>query len=95
MPNATPSHLNPDNYCVFCKLGPPASASEISQGLHLKKTDNRLSSRCFPSSKKRRAIEELPGGRYVPSRRAEPGRPAKNLPQDAARHPQSSPSGSR
>jgi ribonuclease R len=47
-----------------------ASASQIAQGLRLKKTDNRSLFKMLSKLKKRRAIEELPGGRYrLPSRR--------------------------
>ena len=50
----------------------PASASEITQGLHLKKSDSRPLFRMLAKLKKRGAIEELPGGRYrLPGRKAE------------------------
>src|SRR5258706_372824 len=88
-----PSHLSPDNILRFLQVRTaPASASEISQGLHLKKTDNRPLFEMLSKLKKQRAIEELPGGRYrLPSRRAEPEAPGQKSPQDAARHSQSSP----
>jgi ribonuclease R len=48
----------------------PASASEISQGLHLNKADTRPLFKMLSKLKKRRAIEELPGGRYrLPGRK--------------------------
>ncbi len=88
-----PSHLSPDNILRFLQVRTaPASASEISQGLHLKKTDNRPLFKMLSKLKKRRAIEELPGGRYrLPSRKAEREASGQKSPQDAARHPQSSP----
>src|SRR5712664_1907641 len=88
-----PSHLSPDNILRFLQVRTaPASASEISQGLHLKKTDNRPLFKMLSKLKKRRAIEELPGGRYrLPSRKAEREASGQKSPQDAARHPQSPP----
>jgi ribonuclease R len=54
----------------------PASTSEIAQGLHLKKADTRPLFKMLAKLKKRRAIEELPGGRYrLPGRKPE-GEPA-------------------
>src|SRR4030088_259994 len=69
-----PSHLSPDNILRFLQVrSEPASASEIVEGLHLKKTDNRPLFKMLSKLKKRRAIEELPGGRYcLPSRKSEP-----------------------
>ena len=41
-PMPRPSHLSPDNILRFLQVrSEPASASEIVEGLHLKKTDNR------------------------------------------------------
>jgi len=69
-----------------------ASTSEIAQGLHLKKTDNRLLFKMLSKLKKRRAIEELPGGRYrLPSRKSEKETPSQKQSDDATRHPQPSP----
>jgi ribonuclease R len=54
----------------------PASTSEIAQGLHLKKADTRPLFKMLAKLKKRRAIEEIPGGRYrLPGRKPE-GEPA-------------------
>jgi ribonuclease R len=66
-----PSHLSPDNILRFLQIRTqPASASEISQGLHLKKADTRPLFKMLSKLKKRDAIEELPGGRYrLPGRK--------------------------
>jgi len=66
-----PSHLSPDNILRFLQItSQPASASEITQGLHLKKADTRPLFKILAKLKKRHAIEELPGGRYrLPSRK--------------------------
>src|SRR5713101_4644832 len=91
---AHPSHMSPDNILRFLQVkNGPASATEIAQGLHLKKSDNRPLFKMLSKLKKRRAIEELPGGRYrLPSRKPERESPGqKSLQEDAARHPQSSP----
>src|SRR5690242_2446712 len=85
-----PSHLSPDNILRFLQVrSAPASTTEISQGLHLKKSDNRPLFKMLSKLKKRRAIEELPGGRYrLPSRKSEPDAPSQRSPQDALRHTQ-------
>jgi ribonuclease R len=89
MPHA--SQLSPDNILRFLQVrSEPASAREISEGLHLKKSDNRPLFKMLSKLKKRRAIEELPGGRYrLPSRKADGKEPGQKLPQDArgARQP--------
>src|SRR6266849_5837605 len=70
---SSPSQLNPDNILRFLQLrGEPASTNEIARGLHLKKTDTRSLFKILAKLKKRRAIEELPGGRYrLPNRKKE------------------------
>jgi ribonuclease R len=67
------SHFSPDNILRFLQVrSEAASASEIAEGLHLKKTDTRPLFKMLSKLKKRRAIEELPGGRYrLPSRKEE------------------------
>jgi len=67
------AHFSPDNILRFLQVrSEAASANEIAQGLHLKKTDTRPLFKMLSKLKKRRAIEELPGGRYrLPSRKAE------------------------
>jgi ribonuclease R len=60
-----PSQLSPDNILRFLQLrGEPASAKDISQALALKKADTRPLYKMLAKLKKRRALEELPGGRY-------------------------------
>jgi len=85
-----PSHLSPDNILRFLQITSyPASASEISQGLHLKKADNRPLFKMLAKLKKRHAIEELPGGRYrLPGRKED--RDASGQPRlpDQAPQPQ-------
>src|SRR5215831_13157574 len=57
--------LSPDNILRFLQLkGAPASTNEIAKGLQLKKADTRPLHKMLAKLKKRRAIEELPGGRY-------------------------------
>jgi len=80
-----PSHLSPDNILRFLQVrGDPASTNEIVQALHLKKSDTRPLFKMLSRLKKRRAIEELPGGRYrLPSRKKEgeaPGSEARHQP---------------
>src|SRR6266852_593986 len=88
-----PSHLSPDNILRFLQVrSDPASTSEIAQGLHLKKTDNRSLFKMLSKLKKRRTIEELPGGRYrLPSPKSEREARGQRQPDDATRHPQPSP----
>jgi ribonuclease R len=87
-----PSHLSPDNILRFLQVRTePASTSEIAQGLHLKKTDNRPLFKMLSKLKKRGAIEELPGGRYrLPGRKSEREAASQKLPQDTMRRPQPS-----
>jgi ribonuclease R len=69
----------------------PASASEIVEGLHLKKNDNRPLFKMLSKLRKRGAIEELPGGRYrLPSRKSEREGPRQQQPRDAMRPAQRS-----
>src|SRR5258708_14161217 len=85
MPMPSPSRVSPDNILRFLQVrSDPASATEIAQGLHLKKTDHRPLFKILSKLKKRRAIEELPGGRYrLPTRKPEREAPAQKPPQDA------------
>src|SRR5258707_9099603 len=82
-----PTHLSPDNILRFLQVrSAPASTTEIAQGLHLKKSDNRPLYKMLSKLKKRRAIEELPGGRYrLPSRRSDGARPGQRPPADPAK----------
>src|SRR5438105_3670705 len=72
--NAMPSafSLSPDNLLRFLQLrGVPTSAGEIAKGLSLRKSDTRPLFKMLAKLKKRRVIEELPGGRYgLPGRKA-------------------------
>ena len=82
-----PSHLSLDNILRFLQVrSEPASTNEIALGLHLKKADNRPLFKMLAKLKKRRAIEELPGGRYrLPSRKSEREAPGKISPANAVR----------
>src|SRR5229473_1223666 len=89
----SPSHLSPDNILRFLQVrSAPASTTEIAQGLHVKKSDNRSLFKMLSKLKKRRAIEELPGGRYrLPSRKSEREAPSQKPSDDAPHRPQLSP----
>jgi len=89
---ARPSHVSPDNILRFLQVrSEPASASEIREGLHLKKADHRPLFKMLSNLKKRRAIEELPGGRYrLPNRKPEPETPRQPSPREVLRRPQPS-----
>src|SRR5437868_7747122 len=73
--NVMPSafSLSPDNLLRFLQLrGVPTSAGEIAKGLSLRKSDTRPLFKMLAKLKKRRVIEELPGGRYgLPGRKAD------------------------
>ena len=59
------SSLSPDNILRFLQLrSEPASVNELAKGLGLKKLDSRPLFKMLAKLKKRRAIEEMPGGRY-------------------------------
>jgi ribonuclease R len=85
---ARPSNLNPDNILRFLQVrSEPASSSEITQGLHLQKSDTRPLFKMLAELKKRRAIEELPGGRYrLPGRKAEKEASEKRPRPNEAQH---------
>lgn len=70
-----PSHLSPDNILRFLQVrSAPASADEIAAALHMRKADRHALYKMLSKLKKRRAVEELPGGRYrLASRREERG----------------------
>jgi ribonuclease R len=72
------SHLSPDNILRFLQVrGAPASTNDIASGLHLGKGDRRHLFKMLSKLKKRRAIEELPGGRYrLPGRKVEQPAPS-------------------
>src|SRR6266702_288820 len=85
--------LNPDNILRFLQLrSAPASVGELAKGLGLKKSDTRPLFKMLSKLKRRRAIEELPGGRYrLPGRKPDreprdqqPARPATGPPRSQA-----------
>src|SRR5712664_4097241 len=88
-----PSQLSPDNILRFLQVrSAPASTSDVAQGLHLKKSDNRPLFKMLSKLKKRRAIEELPGGRYcLPSRKSDRDVPSQKPSGEASRRPQPTP----
>jgi ribonuclease R len=70
-----PSQLSPDNILRFLQVrSAPASAEEIAAALHMRKPDRRALYGMLSKLKKKRVIEELPGGRYrLAGRREERG----------------------
>jgi ribonuclease R len=61
-----PSHLSPDNILRFLQVRrDPSSIEDIARGLHVRKTDRRPLFKMVAQLKKRGAIAELPGERYV------------------------------
>src|SRR5216684_4320207 len=59
------SQLSPDNILRFLQVrSAPASSDEIAAALHMRKTERRALYKMLSTLTKRRAIEELPGGRY-------------------------------
>src|SRR5258706_8167957 len=60
-----PSHLSSDNILKFLQVRrDPAWTDEIAAGLHMRRADRHVLHKMLGTLKKRRAIEELPGGRY-------------------------------
>src|SRR5258708_29962846 len=60
-----PSQLSPDNILRFLQVrSAPASSEEIDAALNMPKTERRALYKMLSKLTKRRAIEELPGGRY-------------------------------
>jgi ribonuclease R len=61
-----PSHLSSDNVLRFLQLRrTPAPVDEIARGLQVRKTDRPILLKMLGKLKKRGAISELPGERYV------------------------------
>src|ERR1700730_10837959 len=87
-----PSQLSPDNILRFLQVrSAPASAEEIAAALHMRKPDRRALYGMLSKLKKKRVIEELPGGRYrLAGRREERGGDGQPA-QGAARPPESAP----
>src|SRR5258708_3336150 len=82
------SQLSPDNILRFLQVrSAPASADEIAAALHMSKADRHALYKMLSKLKKRRAIEELPGGRYrLASRREKPtgdGHPPRGTAREA------------
>src|SRR5260221_1186798 len=87
-----PSQLSPDNVLRFLQVrSAPASADEIAGALHMSKADRHALYKMLSKLKKRRAIEELPGGRYrLAGRREKPtrgGHSGGGAPRKAGGHP--------
>jgi ribonuclease R len=62
---ARPSQLSPDNILRFLQVnGDSASTEQIARGLNLKRSDRRPLNKMLSTLKKRRAIVEIPGGKY-------------------------------
>src|SRR2546423_74666 len=89
-PMPRPSHLNSDNILRFLQVrSAPASPSEIAEGLHLTKSDHGPLFKMLSKLKKRRAIEELPGGRYgLANRKSERAGPRQEPQERASGRPQ-------
>src|ERR1041385_7147071 len=83
------STLSPDNILRFLQLrSAPASVGELAKGLGLKKSDTRPLFKMLSKLKKRRAIEELPGGQYrLPGRKSDREPHSQQLAQPAAAPP--------
>jgi ribonuclease R len=83
-----PSQLSPDNILRFLQVrSAAASSDEIAAALHMRKTERRALYKMLSKLTKRRAIEELPGGRYrLAGRREErsgDGRPGQGAARQA------------
>src|SRR5258706_12062066 len=60
-----PSHLSSDNILRFLQVRrDAASVEDIAAGLHMRRADRNALHKMLNTLKKRRAVEELPGGRY-------------------------------
>jgi ribonuclease R len=91
---ARPSNLSSDNILRFLQVRrDPASVEDIAAGLHMRRADRHALHKMLNTLKKRRAVEELPGGRYqLAGRKAEGGREgAKQSSASAGASPASSP----
>jgi ribonuclease R len=64
-PMPRPSKLNPDDILRFLQVtANPASIADISRALHLRKSDSRPLLRMLHKLRKRRLVDEAPGGRF-------------------------------
>ena len=69
---ARPSHLSSDNILRFLQVRrDPASVDDIAAGLHTRRADRHALHKMLDTLKKRRAVEEMPGGRYQLAGRTE------------------------
>src|SRR3981081_3647948 len=60
-----PSHLSSDNILRFLQVRrDAASVADVAAGLHTRRADRNALHKMLNTLKKRRAVEELPGGRY-------------------------------
>src|SRR5260370_22570551 len=60
-----PAQLSSDNLLHFLQVRrDPASAQEIAAALHMRRADRHALYQMLGKLKKRRLIEEVPGGRY-------------------------------
>src|SRR5260370_38775455 len=79
-----PSQLSPDKILRFLQVrSAPASSEEIAAALHMPKTERRALYKMLSKLTKRRAIAEIPRGRYPRSGRT--GRSAPGTPRGGAR----------
>ena len=76
--NRTATSLSTDNILRFLQVrNQSASLSDLQRGLHVRKTERRPLVKMLAKLKKRRLIEELPGGRFaLASRKKDGGRAA-------------------
>jgi ribonuclease R len=76
-----PSNLSSDNILRFLQVRTtPASQDEIARGLHIRRADRRPLLDMLARLKKRRLIEELPGGRYLLPGKAKNDGPRRERP---------------
>jgi ribonuclease R len=89
---ARTSNLSPENLLRFLQVKTqPASADEIARGLHLGKSDRRPLFKILTKLRKRKAIEELSGGRYQLANRRQEETSANHRPQRRKNEPQNLP----
>jgi len=88
---ARPSQLSPDNILRFLEVsGEPGSTEQIARGLNLRPSDRRPLNKMLSTLKKRRAIVEIPGGKWALAGRKQPdgdrsSTAGQSKPQDGAR----------
>src|ERR1700751_2333921 len=83
-----PSHLSSDNILRFLQVRrDPASTDEIAAGLHMRRADRHTLHKMLNTLKKRRAIQEIPGGRYQLAGRDDGSRSRRPERQETASEP--------